>query len=307
LLALAGIGAVSFVLSLLGAAVGMVLGHLRLPLLVAYLGSPVAGAATNLAVSGMGALAGAAHHARDGRVSLRALLLIGLPSAAGAVAGMFLFVKINRFWTHVGLGAVLLFLGVRMLRPGASAASAQAPADRTGAWRLLGEVLIGLLLGALAAATGLMMNGLRLPVLLRLLRGDLQAAVGTNLAIGLLTAVVGVGAAWAAGSSFDGLALAVVGAPTLLGGYLGALWTGRLRKETLRQALGWVIAATGLLMIVQAGWRATRGRDLQPPPHTPAEARQLEDETDEWPDEPDWFDGAADREGDRAKVAHTAP
>ena len=284
LLLLGGIGLVSFVLSLIGAAVGMVLGHLRLPLLVAFLGSPVSGASTNLAVSGLGALAGAGRHVRGGRVSLGALALVGIPSALGAVAGMLLFVKINRFWAHVTLGLLLLVLGIRMVR---QPAKQQLAADPPGRFRLLGEVLIGLLLGALAAITGLMMNGLRLPVLVRLLRGDVAVAIGTNMAIGLLTALVGVGAAWAVGSGFDLLCLAVVGPPTLLGSYLGAGLTGRLRKETLQRVLGWLIAVLGFLMILEGFWRATRPRDLQPPPHTPAQERELEEETDEWLDEPD--------------------
>src|SRR5689334_18940538 len=111
LVILGGIGLVSFVLGFVGATVGMVLGHLRLPLLVAFLGSPVSGAATNLAVSGLGAVAGSAQHVRGGRVSLTALALVGIPSALGAVAGMLLFVKINRFWAHVILGLLLLVLG----------------------------------------------------------------------------------------------------------------------------------------------------------------------------------------------------
>jgi uncharacterized membrane protein YfcA len=285
LLILGGIGLVSFVLSVIGAAVGMVLGHLRLPLLVAFLGSPVSGASTNLAVSGLGALAGAFRHVRAGRVSPAALALVGLPSAVGAVAGMLLFVKVNRFWAHLTLGLLLLWLGVRMLRrPGQQQKEAGPP----GAGRLLREIGVGLFLGALAAVTGLMMNGLRLPVLVRLLRGDVPVAVGTNMAIGLLTALVGVAAAWAVGSGFDLLSLAVVGPPTVAGSYLGAAMTGRLRKETLRRALGWVIASLGLLMVVEGLWKATRARDLQPPPQTPAQVRELEEETDEWLDEPDW-------------------
>jgi uncharacterized membrane protein YfcA len=288
LLVLCGIGAVSFVLSYVGAAVGMVLGHLRLPLLVAYLGSPVLGASTNLAVSGLGALAGAARHARGGRVSLQALVLVGVPSAVGAAVGMLLFVKVNRFWAHVGLGLLLLVLGVRMARAKPKpAAKAAAPPGAPG---MLWEVLVGLLLGALAAVTGLMMNSLRLPVLLRLLRGDVQLAIGSNMAIGLLTALVGVCTAWAAGGGFDLLSVVVVGAPTILGSYLGAALTGKLRKETLQRVLGWVIAVTGFLMIVQGGWKATRSRDLQPRPETPTEVRQLEDETDEWLEEPEWAD-----------------
>ena len=285
LLLLAGIGLVSFVLSFVGAAVGMVLGHLRLPLLVAFLGSPVSGASTNLAVSGLGALAGSVQHVRGGRVSYRALALVGIPSALGAVVGMLLFVKVNRFWAHITLGLLLLVLGIRMVRRPAEPQTAAGP---SGKYRLLGEILIGLLLGALGAVTGLMMNGLRLPMLVRLLRGEVSVAVGTNMAIGLLTALAGVAGAWAMGSGFDLLALAVVGPPTILGSYLGAAVTGRLSKETLRRVLGWVIAALGLLMILEGFWKATRPRDLQPPPHTPAEVRELEEETDEWFDEPDW-------------------
>ena len=287
LLILGGIGAVSFVLSFLGAAVGMVLGHLRLPLLVAFLGSPVLGASTNLAVSGLGALAGAGRHVRGGRVSFAALALVGIPSALGAAAGMLLFVKVNRFWAHVTLGLLLLVLGIRMLRQPVVQPTATGP---PGKFRLLNEILLGLVLGALAAVTGLMMNSLRLPMLVRLLRGDIQVAIGTNMAIGLVTALAGIGAAWTVGSGLDLLSLAIVGPPTILGSYLGAGVTGRLRKETLRRLLGWVIAVLGLLMILEGFWKAARPRDLQPPPQTPAEVRELEEETDEWFDEPDWAD-----------------
>jgi uncharacterized membrane protein YfcA len=111
-------------------------------------------------------------------------------------------------------------------------------------------------------------------------------AVGSNLAIGFLTALAGAATSWWAGGGFDLLALAVVGPPTMLGGYLGALLTGRLRKEVMQRLLGWVVAALGVLMVAQGCWKATRGRDLQPLPHTQAEERELEDEEDEWPEWP---------------------
>jgi uncharacterized membrane protein YfcA len=199
---------------------------------------------------------------------------------------MLLFVKVNRFWAHVSLGLLLVVLGIRMARR--RSAQERTAAGPLGKFGLLREFVAGLLLGALAAVTGLMMNSLRLPMLVRLLRGDVAVAVGTNMAVGLLTALVGVGAAWTVGSGFDLLCLAVVAPPTALGSYLGAGVTGRLRKETLQRVLGWVIAVLGVLMILEGCWRATRHRDLQPPPQTPAEVRELEDETDEWLDEPDW-------------------
>jgi uncharacterized protein len=290
LLVLGGIGVVSFILSFVGAAVGLVLGHLRLPLLLAYLKSAPVAASTNLAISGLGALAGSFRHTRDGRLSLPALALLGIPSAAGAAAGMLLFVKFDRFWAHILLGALLIYLGLRMAR---ARPREPAPAEAPGPLRglaLLREVALGALLGVLAAVTGLMMSSLRMPVLLRVLRGDTQTAVGTNMAIGLLTAVVGVATAWLAGSRFDLLALAVVGPPTMLGGYLGAVLTGKIRKETLQRVLGRMIAAMGLLLVVQGLWKTTRARDLQPQPQDTAELQAQEREEDEWPDFPDWID-----------------
>jgi uncharacterized membrane protein YfcA len=285
LLFLVGIGLVSFVLSYIGAAVGMVLGHLRLPLLVAVLDSPVSGASTNLAVSGLGALAGSIPHLRGGRVSLSALALVGIPSSLGAIAGMLMFVKVGRFWAHITLGTLLVLLGIRMLRRRGEQPTHESP---PGISQIARDVLIGLFLGVLAAITGLMMNGLRLSLLVRRLQGNMQVAVGTNMAIGALTATVGVTTAWIMGSGFNLLALAIVGPPTVLGSYLGAALTARLSKQTLQWVLGWVITILGFLMILEGFWKETRPRDLQPPPQTPAEAQELEDETDEWFEEPEW-------------------
>jgi uncharacterized membrane protein YfcA len=283
--ALGGIGLLSFVLSFLGAAVGLVLGHLRLPLLIAYIGSPVGGASTNLAVSGLGALAGTYRHAREGRVWLSVLAFIGIPSAAGAILGVLLFVKVNRFWAHIGLGAVLLVMGINMLRarlPSSTEGDVRLP----GPLRLLGEVGIGLFLGILASVTGLMMSSLRVPMMIRLLKIDPKVAVGSNMAIGFLTGLVGAVTSLTAGGDFDLAVLAFVGPPTMLGSALGARVTGRLRKETVQRLLGGTIAVLGLVMIIEGGWKATRARDLQPPPHTPVEAKELEEEEDEWPDWP---------------------
>jgi uncharacterized membrane protein YfcA len=281
-LVLGGIGLLSFVLSFIGAAVGLVLGHLRLPLLIAYLGSPAAGASTNLAVSGLGALAGTYRHAREGRVWLSVLALIGIPSAVGAVVGVLLFIKVDRLWAHLVLGAVLVVMGVNRLR-------ARPPERPPGAvdlprpLRLAGEVGVGLFLGILASVTGLMMSSLRVPMMIRLLKIDAKVAVGSNMAIGFLTALVGAVTSIAAGGGFDWRALALVGPPTMLGSHLGARLTGRLRKETIQRLLGGTIAVLGLVMMVEGGWKATRVRDLEPVPHTPAEAHELEDDDEEWP------------------------
>lgn len=284
-LLLGGIAVLSFVLSFAGAAVGLVLGHLRLPLLIAYLGSPAAGAATNLAVSGLGALTGSLRHATQGRVSPRVLALMGVPSMIGAAVGVALFIKISRFWSSLVLGIVLAVMGLRMIR-GKTAEAENSVLTMPQGWRLLAEIAVGLLLGILASVTGLMMSSLRVPMMIRLLRIDTRVAVGSNMAIGFLTAAVGAVTSYFAGGGFDPLALAVVGPPTMLGSYLGARLTGRLKKETLQHWLGCTIAVLGLVMAVEAFWRETRPRDLQRPPHDAVEIEEMDDERDELPEWP---------------------
>jgi uncharacterized membrane protein YfcA len=275
------IALVSFALSFLGAAVGLVLGHLRLPLLIAYLGNPAAGAACNLIVSGTGALAGSFRHVREGRVSWHCLALMGLPSAAGAVLGVELFSRqISHFWAYLVLGVVLVVSGLQMTRP--SAAGRKAP-ELPRLARFAIEVGIGLGLGALASVTGLMLGSLRLPMMMRFLKLGPKVAVGSNMAIGCLTALVGT--TWwfwtglsrgkleaDAGSRFfwpELTALLVVVPPTMLGGYLGGWLTGRVRQETVKALAGWIVAATGVLLVGQGGWPTAKQFFQRPPLEVP--------------------------------------
>jgi uncharacterized membrane protein YfcA len=102
-----------------------------------------------------------------------------------------------------------------------------------------------------------MLGALRLPVMIRLFRIDPPAAVGSNMTIGALTALAGVATTLAADSDFPLVrmlvVLAVVGPPTVVGGWLGGWLTGWLRKDSVRVLAGWVIALTGVLMVAQAG------------------------------------------------------
>jgi uncharacterized protein len=71
----------AFLVSLVGGLVGLVLGNLRLPVLLAFASSPAAGAGANVAVSGAAAVAAASRHARAGRIDWRE------PWAAGSCPG----------------------------------------------------------------------------------------------------------------------------------------------------------------------------------------------------------------------------
>ncbi|MBY0457683.1 MAG: sulfite exporter TauE/SafE family protein [Gemmataceae bacterium] len=266
-------GVVSFVLSYVGAAAGLILGHLRLPLLVFTLGNPIAGASTNLAVSGAGALAGSLTHVRAGRVSWKVLLLMGIPSAVGAVVGVLFFVSVDAVWSHAVIGAMLVFSGWELVRAGRKEELEKkggeggkddkddkdtkdgkdaAPPDPPGRWTTAWEIVIGLVLGAVAAVTGLMLGTIRLPMMIRWLRIDPAVAVGSNMVIGCVTAVAAALTAWGAGGGLHPLSVMIVGPPTILGSYLGARQTGALSPAKLKRLVGWVVAGSGVFMVLLA-------------------------------------------------------
>lgn len=238
----------SFVLSFYGAAVGLILGHLRLPLMIYYLPSTAAGMATNLAISGIGALTGSYRHARAGRVCWSLVALMGIPSLVGAFLGALFLVRVESVWVRVFIGGFLLASGISFFRarPSENAAAA-APLLTRG--RIALEAVIGLALGFLAALTGLMLGSLRLPMMIRLLRVDPQVAIGSNMTIGCLTAMIGAVSLWPRGEAFPLLPLLIVVPPTILGGYLGARFTERFRKETLQRLIGATVLLTGLGML----------------------------------------------------------
>jgi len=86
-LLLVGVGVWCFVVALAGGLLGLVLGNIRLPVLLAAGSSPAAAAGANIAVSGVAAATAAVRHVRAGRIDRRLTGWMIVPSVAGAVAG----------------------------------------------------------------------------------------------------------------------------------------------------------------------------------------------------------------------------
>ena len=251
---------VSFVLSFYGATVGLILGQLRLVLLLLVAQVPAVATATNLAISGTGAFAGALRHARHRRVSVRLLLTIGIPSAIAAFFGARVVTQIAPDWATRFIGLILVFSGLNL------AFSRHSPSPVSGGGfrgSTLIEVVSGVVLGALSSLVGLMLGSLRLPLMIRVLKVDPAHAVGTNMAIGFFTsALATIGALTSQGlvssldasntGGIDPVMLLVAVPPTILGAHLGARMTGRFRKEQLKALIGWTVCVIGIVLIAMS-------------------------------------------------------
>lgn len=257
---LALITIVSFSMSYLGAAVGLVLGQVRVVLLTYTLGSAAVGTATSLAISAIAAVVGALSHARHGRVRLALLATVGVPSTLAAYASARYAAHANPQLLKGAIAVALVLSGIQMARPSAhasppaSAAGGPAPPPDPRAPRdsrsvaLVAQVTTGALLGAVSGLVGLLLGSLRLPAMVRFSREDPRAVVGTNMAIGAVTGLSGGFAAFSSGK-VDILAFALVSPLTLVGAHLGAQRTGRLDRANLRRWIGYTLVPTGLLMI----------------------------------------------------------
>ena len=182
-LALAG----SFVAGYVGSMLGLVLGTLRLPLIVAISGNPLAAAGTNIAISAAAAASGAVSHARERRVDWRLVAWMAPPSIVGAIVGALVADDVSESLLYAAIAAVLVWSGVDLaLRP--------VRAVTRERLRLWPAVAGGLGIGALGGAVGVILGTLRMPTLVRLVGMDVKRAAGTNLVVGFLLGLAGFAA-----------------------------------------------------------------------------------------------------------------
>jgi uncharacterized protein len=239
-LALAG----SFVAGYVGSMLGLVLGTLRLPLLVALAGTPLAAAGTNIAISAASAGAGAIRHARERRVDWRVVAWMAPPSVAGAILGALLADDVSEGLLYAAIAAVLVWSGIDLaLRP--------VHARTRERLRLWPAVASGFGIGALGGAVGVILGTLRMPTLVRAAGMDVKRAAGTNLVVGFLLGVAGFAThSGSAGVDWATLLAGLAGA--VPGGFLGARATGTIDEDLLRIALGAVLVLVGAVFAAQA-------------------------------------------------------
>jgi uncharacterized membrane protein YfcA len=223
---------------------GLVLGTLRLPLIVAVTGSPLAAAGTNIAISAAAAGSGALRHAREGRVDWRIVAWMAPPSVAGAVLGALVADDVSERLLYAAIAAVLVWSGIDLaLRP-VRARQRERPL-------LWPAVASGFGIGVLGGAVGVILGTLRMPALVRAVGLGVKRAAGTNLVVGFLLGVAGF-AAQAGSFGVDWPILLAGLAGAIPGGWLGAKATGRFDENVLRVALGAVLVVVGAVFAGQA-------------------------------------------------------
>ena len=243
-------------MGVLGGFVGLALGTMRLPALL-LMGIPAPSAAgVNIMVSSLSALTGSIRHLREGRVNLRIVLVMGVPAFAGAFIGGF-----GSRWAPEALlvslaGLLVFWQGVEFLirvvpRGGGPGSARENLWGGTPAFtgnRMALEAGIGLAVGLLGGAVGLILGSIRLPALIRILRVDPRIAAGTNLFIGFVMGSVGWIGHLAQGHVNYPL-LAMMAASAMVGSYYGAKLTGRVSLDRLIGVTGVALLGVGALLV----------------------------------------------------------
>ena len=251
---------VSTLVGVLGGFVGLALGTMRLPaMLLMGMAAPAAGG-TNILVSSLASLTGAIRHLREGRVNMRIVLVMGVPAFIGAFIGGFGAGKVPASLLIFLAGLLVFWQGIELLArvkgqaQAASATAAERPAGYIATFtrnRMVLEGGVGLAVGLLGGAVGLILGSIRLPALIRILRVDPRIAAGTNLFIGFIMGSVGWIGHVAQGEVNYPL-LAMMGAGAMVGSYFGAKLTGKVNLNTLIGAMGLVLLVVGALLVWQA-------------------------------------------------------
>ena len=257
---------ISFAVGILGGFVGLALGTMRLPALLLLGAAPSLAGGTNIIVSTSSALLGSIRHLQEGRVAWRLAAVMGIPSMVGAFIGGFASSGAPYALLVVAVGVLVFWQGVELLQkfrsegaPGGSGAGGAAldPSLSIRTARGLAGSGIGLGVGLVGGAVGLILGSMRLPAMIRVMGIDPRTAAGTNLLIGFAMGAMG----WIGHVSqghVDYPMAALMSATAMVGSYLGAQLTGRVDLSKLVGAMGAVLLAIGVLLVWRGlAWSAT--------------------------------------------------
>ena len=260
------LGVFSFIFGIVAGMLGVALGVIRLPVMLALGFNPVISAGTNLGVSILGGATASWPHWRSGRIVFRVVLVIGIPAIVGSFLGG-LFADDVKSWMLLSVIAGILAISAlstyrqwyttvrQPLRP-IRHRPPPVITDPTGVSnirpkRLAADSGLGVIIGLIGGAAGLVLGTLRLPVLLNVLRMDPRYAAGTNNAIGVLAGVFGF-VGHAVNVNFDVAVIIVMGVTGMVGSYIGATQTGKVSSTLMRLIVAIMLTAVTPIVIIRA-------------------------------------------------------
>jgi uncharacterized membrane protein YfcA len=245
-----------------GAAIGLVLGLvggggsiIAVPLLVYVVGvgSPHAAIGTAAVAVALNALTGLAGHARAGTVKWPCALTFSAAGIVGAALGAQLGKAMDGQRLLALFGAMMIVVGLSMLRPRRSPEDPDVRLSRATARSLLPRLLpAGLLVGLLAGFFGIGGGFLIVPALIMATGMPLRIAVGTSLvavsALGLTTA-----ASYALSGYVEWRLVGLLVAGGVLGAIGGIALGKRLAGAKRAMEIGFAVpvAAVGCYVVVR--------------------------------------------------------
>lgn len=248
-----------FFIALFGTSVGLALGVLRLPIIL-MIGLPAGIAAgTNIGVTAISSGIGSLGHIRAGRLDRRLMVTMGIPAMVGSFAGGFLGGLVPTELLLILISLVVCWQGILLFlqghRQGRLSDNLSGPdyngqSPETPRRVLSIEVFLGIGIGFLGAMVGVALGVMRLPAMIQILKIEPGIAVGTTLAIGFLSGVLGMIGRLVHGQ-VDFQILIVMGITAGIGSYYGARLTGRIRPDILRMLIGLVLVVSAVVMLRQ--------------------------------------------------------
>lgn len=241
---------------LFGAVLGVGGGLIVVPLLVYLFGyDHRRAAATSIAAIGMTAFVGAVSYGFHGRLHVPEAALVGVPAAAGVVAGTALQQRLPVRLLSLLFAALLVFVGLRLIEPGWFGFHAL---QHRAWWVYALALAIGLVGGTLAGLFGVGGGILFVPTLaLALGLAQLDAEASSLLAM-LPASWLGAWRQTRYGNVVWRSAL-VIGLSSVAGVEAGIAIAERLPEATLRHLFGALL----LLTAAQLAWRS-RGPRREP-------------------------------------------
>jgi uncharacterized protein len=237
-------------------------------------------AGTNIGVSTFGATAAAIRHFRQKNISFQTFLIMAATGSIGGFIGSVFTIYIPGTILLGLIAAIVLYEAFVIIKSsrkkkdeetsrsnnnegdnnnmnlthGPSSALPSNPSNPSNISRvrnkqyIFTESLIGFGIGFVGGLVGLILGSIRLPAMISVLKMETKVAVGTNLAASSLT-----GASSLVGHLINGnvnfLIMFTMGPAAMLGGYMGAKYTGRFSEGSLKLIIGIVlIVVTGIMI-----------------------------------------------------------